>query len=47
MTAMLQRFLIRQQVDVQAVYSPADTHAALARADFPVVLTEGGVGQVR
>ena len=40
MTAMLQRFLIRQQVDVQAVYSPADAHAALAQQAFPVVLTE-------
>ena len=40
MTAMLQRFLTRQQVDVQAVYSPADAHAALAQQAFPVVLTE-------
>jgi DNA-binding NtrC family response regulator len=40
MTAMLQRFLIRQQVDVQAVSSPAAAHAALAQQAFPVVLTE-------
>ena len=40
MSAMLQRFLTRQQVDVQAVSSPAAAHAALAQQAFPVVLTE-------
>ena len=40
MTAMLQRFLTRQHVDVQAVCSPADAHAVLAQRTFRVVLTE-------
>jgi DNA-binding NtrC family response regulator len=39
MTAMLQRFLTRQQVDVQDVGSPADAPAVLAQQAFPVVLT--------
>jgi DNA-binding NtrC family response regulator len=40
MTAMLQRFLTRQHVDVEAVCSPADAHAVLAQRPFQVVLTE-------
>jgi DNA-binding NtrC family response regulator len=40
MTAMVQRFLTRQHVDVQAVCSPADAHAVLAQRPFQVVLTE-------
>ena len=40
MTAMLQRFLTRQQVDAQAVLSPAEAHAVLAQQPFRVVLTD-------
>ena len=40
MTAMLQRFLTRQHVDVQAVCSPAAAHTVLAQRPFRVVLTE-------
>jgi DNA-binding NtrC family response regulator len=40
MTAMVQRFLTRQHVDVQAVCSPADAHMVLAQRPFRVVLTE-------
>ena len=40
MTAMLQRFLTRQHVDVQAVCSPADAYTVLAQHPFRVVLTE-------
>jgi DNA-binding NtrC family response regulator len=40
MTAMLQRFLTRQQVNVHGVCSPTDAHAALTQQAFPVVLTE-------
>jgi two-component system response regulator AtoC len=40
MTVMLQRFLTRQQVDAQAVLSPAEAHAALAQQAFRVVLTD-------
>jgi DNA-binding NtrC family response regulator len=40
MSAMLQRFLTRQQVGVQAVLSPAEAHAALAQQPFQVVLTD-------
>lgn len=40
MTAMLQRFLTRQQVDAQAVLSPAEAQAVLAQQPFRVVLTD-------
>ena len=40
MTAMLQRYLARQQVDTQAVSSPADAQAVLAQQAFGVVLTD-------
>ena len=40
MTAMLQRFLTRQQVDAQAVLSPAEAQAVLAQQAFRVVLTD-------
>lgn len=40
MTGMLQRFLARQQVDSQAVWSPAVAQAVLAQQTFPVVLTD-------
>jgi DNA-binding NtrC family response regulator len=40
MTAMLQRFLTRQHVDIQAVCSPADAYTVLAQRPFQVVLTE-------
>jgi len=40
MTAMLQRFLTRQHVDVQAVCSPADAYTVLAQRPLRVVLTE-------
>jgi DNA-binding NtrC family response regulator len=40
MTAMLQRFLARQQVDTQAVSSPAEAHTVLAQQPFRVVLTD-------
>jgi PleD family two-component response regulator len=40
MTAMLQRFLARQQVDAQAVLSPAEAQLVLAQRPFRVVLTD-------
>jgi len=40
MTAMLQRFLARQQVDAQAVLSPAEAQLVLAQQPFRVVLTD-------
>jgi DNA-binding NtrC family response regulator len=40
MTAMLQRFLTRQQVDAQAVLSPAEAQAVLAQQAFRTVLTD-------
>lgn len=40
MTAMLQRFLTRQQVDAQAVWSPAAAQALLAQQPFRAVLTD-------
>jgi two-component system response regulator PilR (NtrC family) len=40
MTTLLQRFLTRQQVDVQAVLSPAAAQAVLAQQTFRVVLTD-------
>lgn len=40
MTGMLQRFLTRQQVDSQAVWSPAAAQAVLAQQTFWVVLTD-------
>jgi len=40
MTAMLQRYLARQQVDTQAASSLADAQAVLARQTFGVVLTD-------
>ena len=40
MTGLLQRFLTRQQVDSQAVWSPAAAQAVLAQRVFPVVLTD-------
>jgi two-component system response regulator PilR (NtrC family) len=40
MTAMLQRYLARQQVDTQAVSSRADAQAVLAQQAFGVVLTD-------
>src|SRR5262245_41667472 len=41
MTAMLQRFLTRQQVDTQMVLSPAEAQAVLAQQTFQVLLTDG------
>jgi two-component system response regulator FlrC len=40
MTAMLQRFLTRQQVGAQGVLSPAEAQVALAQQPFGVVLTD-------
>jgi two-component system response regulator PilR (NtrC family) len=40
MTAMLQRYLTRQQVDTQAALSPAEARALLAQQAFGVVLTD-------
>jgi two-component system, NtrC family, response regulator PilR len=40
MTAMLQRYLARQQVNTQAVSSRADAQAVLAQQAFGVVLTD-------
>jgi DNA-binding NtrC family response regulator len=40
MTALLQRYLARQQVDTQAVSSLADAQALLAQQPFGVVLTD-------
>ena len=40
MTAMLQRFLTRQQVDAQAVLSPVEAQAVLVQQPFRVVLTD-------
>ena len=40
MTALLQRYLARQQVDTQAVSSRADAQAVLAQQPFGVVLTD-------
>ena len=40
MTALLQRFLARQQVDTQAVSSPTEAHTVLAQRAFDVVLTD-------
>jgi two-component system response regulator PilR (NtrC family) len=40
MTALLQRYLARQQVDTQAVSSPAEAQAVLAQQAFGVVLTD-------
>lgn len=40
MTAMLQRFLTRQHVDVEAACSPADAYTVLAERPFRVVLIE-------
>ena len=40
MSAMLQRFLTRQQTGVQAVLSPAEARVALVQQPFQVVLTE-------
>jgi two-component system response regulator FlrC len=40
MTAMLQRCLARQQVDAQAVFSPAEAQLVLAQQPFRVVLTD-------
>jgi len=44
MTAMLQRFLARQHVDTQAVSSPAEAQAVLARQAFAVVVTDDFMG---
>ena len=41
MSAMLQRFLTRQQVGAQTVLSPAEAQAVLAQQPFRVVLTDG------
>ena len=40
MTAMLQRYLARQQVNTQAVLSRAEAQAVLAQQAFGVVLTD-------
>src|SRR6266700_3678011 len=40
MTAMLQRYLARQQVNTQVVSSLADAQAVLAQQTFGVVLTD-------
>jgi DNA-binding NtrC family response regulator len=40
MTAMLQRFLTRQEVDAQGVLSPAEAHVVLVQRPFRVVLTD-------
>ena len=40
MTAMLQRFLSRQQVDARMVLSPAEAQAVLTQRPFRVVLTD-------
>ena len=40
MTAMLQRYLARQQVDAQVVSSRAEAQAVLAQQAFGVVLTD-------
>ena len=40
MTALLQRYLARQQVDTQAVSGLAEAQAMLAQQDFGVVLTD-------
>ena len=40
MTAMLQRYLARQQVDTQAVSSLVEAQAVLAQQAFAVVLTD-------
>jgi DNA-binding NtrC family response regulator len=40
MTTMLQRFLARQQVDAQAVFSPAEAQMVLVQRPFRVVLTD-------
>ena len=40
MTALLQRYLARQQVDTQAVSSLADAQAVLTQQAFGVVLTD-------
>jgi DNA-binding NtrC family response regulator len=40
MTAMLQRFLSRQQVDARTVLSPAEAQAVLTQQPFQVVLTD-------
>ena len=40
MTALLQRYLARQQVDTQAVSSRADAQAVLVQQPFGVVLTD-------
>jgi DNA-binding NtrC family response regulator len=40
MTAILQRFLARQQVDAQAVLSPAEVQLVLAQRPFRMVLTD-------
>jgi two-component system response regulator PilR (NtrC family) len=53
MTALLQRYLARQQVDTQAVSSLAEAQAMLAQQAFGVVLTdaflpsEGGLALLR
>ena len=40
MTAMLQRFLSRQQVDARTMLSPAEAQAVLTQRPFRVVLTD-------
>jgi DNA-binding NtrC family response regulator len=40
MTGLLQRFLTRQQVESQAVWSPEAAQAVLAQQTFSVVLTD-------
>jgi two-component system response regulator PilR (NtrC family) len=40
MTALLRRFLIRQQVDTQGVCSPAEAKTMLAQQAFDVVVTD-------
>jgi len=40
MTAMLQRYLTRQQVDTQAALSPAEARSLLAQQAFDIVLTD-------
>ena len=44
MTALLQRYLARQQVDTQAVSGLAEAQAMLAQQAFGVVLTDCGPG---
>jgi len=40
MTAMLQRFLTRQQVDTLTVSHPGEARALLAQHTFPLILTD-------